>query len=284
MSIFSNLPAKLADVGGRALRAVLLRWGGCVLYRPDWDYRRLLNERTRFNQDPRPVRDKRSATDENELRRDITITTEGLADVLADTARFRGGRILEVGPKYGYHSLWIDRTLEPSELVFCDFASDRTLHDQWKSGLHCPQRWVYGDLRLSRELLDLPPFDMVFFMGVLYHTTYHVPMLSMLNRVTKPGGHMLLESTIDLRPDSSVHVKWPSETGKAKAVPSLDALRVMLAWTGWRNVTRFTDYRPRSTEVVLLCEKTDDIRNTDGDFCEIVRPHRPPAAPPTTSP
>ena len=62
---------------------------------------------------------------------------------------------------------------------------------------------------------------------------------------------MLLETTIDPRPDAAVRIRWQQGTGKAKAVPTLDALRIELAWTGWRDVTWFTDYRPESSEVVL---------------------------------
>ena len=58
-----------------------------------------------------------------------------------------------------------------------------------------------------------------------------------------------------------------------------DALRIELAWTGWRDVTVFSDYRPESDEVLLLCRKTDEL--ADGaDVAEVVRPQRgtPPAA------
>ena len=58
------------------------------------------------------------------------------------------------------------------------------------------------------------------------------------------------------------------------AVPTLDALRVMLAWTGWRKTTRFTDYRPGSSEALFLCEKTDELRD-GADLSDVVTPHRP---------
>jgi hypothetical protein len=116
----------------------------------------------------------------------------------------------------------------------------------------------------------------VFFLGVLYHSAFHLPLLGMLNRVTRLGGEMLLETTIDPRPDAAVRVRWQQGTGKAKAVPTLDALRIELAWTGWRNVTRFTDYRPESNEVVLLCKKTDELQD-GADVVEVVTPQRPPA-------
>src|SRR5262249_32816833 len=156
---------------------------------------------TTFVEDHRRVRDKRAAT-ATEPGDDLTITLEGLEDVLAGRS-WSGRRMLEVGPKYGVHSVWIDEHLTPSELIFSDFAADRHLHEQWEGRLHSPHRWVYGDLRFSQELLALEPVDVVFFLGVLYHSAFHLPLLGMLNRATKLGGEMLLETTIDDRPDAS---------------------------------------------------------------------------------
>jgi hypothetical protein len=73
-----------------------------------------------------------------------------------------------------------------------------------------------------------------------------------------------------------VRVRWQRGTGKAKAVPTLDALRIELAWTGWREVTHFSDYRPASSEVLLLCRKTDDLRE-GSDLIDLIAPQRPPA-------
>jgi hypothetical protein len=153
--------------------------------------------------------------------------------------------------------------------------SDRPLHERWQHELTGPHTWVYADVLAARELLALEPFDLVLFLGVLYHSIYHLQLLAALNRVTRAGGSMLLETTFDARSDASVRLRWQEGTGKAKAVPTIDALRVLLAWTGWRTVRRFTDYRPGSTEALFLCEKTDELAE-GGDFAAVVRPHRPP--------
>jgi hypothetical protein len=171
--------------------------------------------------------------------------------------------------------LWIDEHLRPTELVFSDFEADRHLHERWESSLRSPHRWVFGDLRFARELLELEPVDVVFFLGVLYHSVFHLPLLGMLNRVTRLGGEMLLESTIDPRPDAALRVRWQPKTGKAKAVPTVDALRIELAWTGWRDVTRFVDYRPDSEEVVMLCRKTDELPE-GADLIDLIPPQRQP--------
>ncbi len=244
---------------------------GLQVYDPSPENLPTLEQLTEYVEDSRTVSDARATTATDELP-DLTLGPAALGEVL-DVERFRGARILEVGPKYGVHSRWIDEHLEPSELVFSDFASDRRLHEKWDGSLASPHRFVYGDLKDARELLELEPFDLVLFLGVLYHSIHHLPLLGMLNRVTRPGGAMLFETTVDSRPDAVVRLRW-GENGKAKGVPSVQAVRLELAWTGWRKVTRFTDYRPGSSEALFLCEKTDEL--LDGaDLSAVVTPHRP---------
>jgi len=272
-----RVPAPARAVAWRAGRRVV-DWSAAKLklasYVPFYDYREQLDLHTTFREDPRRVRDKRASTvDAHDV--DLTLTTEGLADVLADR-EWSGKRLLEIGPKYGAHALWVDDALKPAELVFVDFAADRGLHERWEHELRSPHRWVFGDLRAADELLTLEPFDAVLFLGVLYHSAFHLPLLGMLNRATKRGGEMLLETTIDPRPDSAVRIRWQAGTGKAKAVPTLDALRIELAWTGWRDVTQFIDYRPDSDEVLMLCRKTDELR-AGAEVVDLVAPQRPPA-------
>jgi hypothetical protein len=83
---------------------------------------------------------------------------------------------------------------------------------------------------------------------------------------------MLFETTVDPRPDALVRLRWPAN-GKAKGVPTVQAVRLELAWTGWRKVTRFTAYRQGSSEALFLCEKTDELRADD--LSDVVTPHRP---------
>ena len=244
---------------------------GLQVYEPNPENVPRLDELTEYVEDARPIADDRPTTAAEDLP-DLTLLPETL-DGIVDVERFRGVRILEVGPKYGVHARWIDRELSPSELVFSDFEADTHLHAKWVDSLVSPHRFVYGDLSRADELLELEPFDLVFFLGVLYHSIHHLPLLGMLNRVTKPGGTMLFETTVDPRPDALVRLRWP-ENGKAKGVPTVQAVRLELAWTGWRKVTRFTDYRSESSEALFLCEKTDELRA--GQYLsDVVTPHRP---------
>ena len=274
-----RLPAPVRAVGWRTGRRAV-DWSAKQLklasYVPMYDYREQLDANTTLALDARAIRDKRRSTVSAEDV-DLTLTLEGLVDVAAGRD-WSGKRMLEVGPKYGIHTRWIDEQLKPAFLAFSDFEEDRGLHEQWEDDLSAPHAWVFGDLRHADELREHGPFDLVFFLGVLYHSAFHLELLAMLNRLTRLGGEMLLETTTDPRPDSAVRVRWQRGTGKAKMVPTFDALRIELAWTGWREVTAFTDYRPDSDEVLLLCRKTDELAD-DADVAGVVRPQRGPIAP-----
>jgi SAM-dependent methyltransferase len=260
------------------VRALLRRaaWSAAVrlglqVYEPDPESLPRLEELTVYVEDPRSIDDDRPTTASEDLP-DLTLLPDALGTVV-DVERFRGARVLEVGPKYGAHARWIDRELRPSELVFSDFESDTHLHEEWIDAITTPHRFVYGDLSRAETLLESEPFDLVLFLGVLYHSIHHLPLLGMLNRVTKPGGTMLFETTVDPRPDALVRLRWPAN-GKAKGVPTIQAVRLELAWTGWRKVTRLTDYRPGSSEALFLCEKTDELE-AGTDLSDVVTPHRP---------
>ena len=217
---------------------------GLQVYDPEAESLSRLDELTEYELDPRPVPDKRATTAE-ERAPDLTIVPEALAHVL-DVERFRGARVLEVGPKYGLHARWIDEQLQPAELVFSDFASDRHLHEGWVHDLRAPHRFVYGDLRTADELLELEPFDLVFFLGVLYHSANHLELLRMLNRVTKPGGTMLLESTIDTRGDAVVRYRWPRTARRPRPFPRFPHCACSLPGrAGGRRVASRTTVRER---------------------------------------
>jgi hypothetical protein len=247
---------------------------GLQVYEPNPESLPRLDELTEYVEDSRSIGDVRPTTATDELP-DLTLLPDSLGAVV-DVERFRGARVLEVGPKYGVHARWIDRELRPSELVFSDFEADTHLHAKWVEALASPHRFVYGDLRDARELLQGERFDLVFFLGVLYHSIHHVPLLGMLNRVTSMGGTMLFQTSVDPRPDALVRLRWPAN-GKAKAVPTIQAVRLLLAWTGWRKVVRFTDYRPGTSEALFLCEKTDELEEGT-DLSSAVTPHRTPVA------
>ena len=102
---------------------------GLQVYGPSSENVVRLDELTEYVEDARPIGDMRPSTATEDLP-DLTLLPESLPEVL-EVSRFRGARVLEVGPKYGVHARWIDRELEPAEPVFSDFDSDTFRHERW---------------------------------------------------------------------------------------------------------------------------------------------------------
>lgn len=197
--------------------------------------------------------------DDRELTRGVNSVLESDLEGLIDASRFRGARVLEIGPKQGFHSRWIDRTLHPSMLTMVELPQKRVYAEEWLSELRCPHEIVYESLIAGRRLLDMPRFDLVFCTGVLYHTVEHFKVLHTLRRLTNPGGLMVFQSSVDLTHDEPVILlKWtdPAQTG-SYAHPSKRALFMMLEMTGWTGVRHYVDYRPASNAVLLTCEPAE---------------------------
>ena len=87
---------------------------GLQVYEPSPENLPRLEELTEYIDDPRPIGDERPTTATNELP-DLTLLPDALGRVV-DVKRFRGARVLEVGPKYGVHAQWIDHPAHDSGL------------------------------------------------------------------------------------------------------------------------------------------------------------------------
>lgn len=194
--------------------------------------------------------------DRRELTRGVNSVLESDLDAIVDLDRFRGRRALEIGPKNGFHSRWIDRSLDPSMLVMVELPQKRVYADEWRNQLRCRHEFVFESVFASERLAAMEPFDLVFCTGVLYHTVEHFKLLHLLRRFTRPGGMMVFQSSVDLEHDEPVILlKWsdPAQTG-SYAHPSRSALFMMLEMTGWGEVRHFVDYRPGANAVLLTCE------------------------------
>lgn len=240
---------------------------GYVIYQPAPYDATLLDKAIQFNLSDRPVRDNRDDMNVMVLfdkPAGITVTTEALEDVL-DVDAYKGKRVLEVGPKTGIHSKWISENIQPSEFVLLEIPDLENVVAPWAKELTCNHHWIFGNIINSEELIAAGPFDLVIFLGVFYHNVEHIKILNILNKITKQGGDMLFQTTtvelpqpvIQLR-HRLIQMKDGTVEGRAKAYPSLEGLKMMFAWTGWNEVTQFTNYRPKSSERLFLCQKTGE--------------------------
>ena len=154
----------------------------------------------------------------------LTIAVEGLEDVLAASAP---GRVSWRSARSTVctHS---GSTSGCRPRSWCSATSSRPspargLADE----LGCRIASSTATSALRTRLLELEPFDLVFFLGVLYHAAYHLTLLSMLNRVTRArrddaarvdGG----DATRCRRP-----LRWPPDReGEGRSRPALRTARL----------------------------------------------------------
>lgn len=187
-----------------------------------------------------------------------TVLAEVL-DKIIDIERFKGTTVLEVGPKFGFHSLWIDKTLHPRLLVMADLQMQLLEGNQdWLPKIKCRHSMYYGDvLKSLRMKAFCGSFDLVFLAGVLYHNVEQIRLLNLMWKLTKPKGTMLLQSTIYNKPESLIKLTWEPGRMQGYCYPSPKALLTMLVMTGWNDFRIYSDYRPKGSVILLTCDRQD---------------------------
>jgi SAM-dependent methyltransferase len=170
--------------------------------------------------------------------------------------RFRGGRILEIGPKHGHDSLLL-AGLGPQELVLVDLPEKRELVDAWLSRVtaFCPTRYLEMNLLYAppAEISRLGTFDLVWCLGVVYHNVEQVRLLRRLFNLCKPQGALVLESATvrdrRLVNRNVVEIHWPRQyrdTATITHLPSRLALKSWLEMVGFSEV-EIRDFYSRRT-------------------------------------
>lgn len=190
----------------------------------------------------------------------LSVLTEDLA-LLIDKAEFSGKRVLEIGPKFGYHTAWIDRELAPGFLQLLDLADD--VDHGYVDEIHCPHNIRYENILADSTLADSEPFDLIVCTGVLYHNVEPFRLLNKLWTLSRPGALMVLESTItqlerDLSAsDAVMELRWHGTRKGDYLLPSKSAVIAMLAMTGWNDITWFADFNTIEGGMLLTCRKSE---------------------------
>ncbi len=165
---------------------------------------------------------------------------------------FRGGRILEVGPKDGLDSRRLDG-LNPAELVMMELPEKRDLVAHWLPDIESRNRYVEGNLLYlpSSDLADLGSFDLIWCTGVLYHNAEQLRFLGRLWHLLASDGYLALESATlrgprSLRSGRFVEVHYPDtyrETGSITHLPTAGAIEAWLRMVGFSQIQAAACYR-----------------------------------------
>lgn len=219
------------------------------------DYSRHLHQKIDFSVDKRAIRDNRtSSTYLGRHRGAASVTIEALEDVTKDID-LRNKKILEIGPKFGFHTLWIDDNLAPSKIVLSELELRSDLYEEWKPRVKAPVQMYWGDILSSDLARNEKNFDVIFNLGVIYHCVEIPKLLVVLNKVARDNSIMFIQTTIDAFPGANIRLGYREEPG-GRSYPSEDALLIMLAQSGWKKITKFENYRKNKPFLLLKCEKT----------------------------
>lgn len=175
-----------------------------------------------------------------------------LFDELRDHLQGRPARrVLEIGPKDGLDTRRL-LTLEPERLTLVDLPRLEASNRVWLQQLDSPRiQYVSANLMYSAEVAALPPFDVVWCTGVLYHNPEQLRFVRRLYDLLVPGGILVLESATirrrRLRRENCVEIIYPpSEETKQRYhlsanithLPSARAIASWLAMVGFDPVCR----------------------------------------------
>lgn len=159
-------------------------------------------------------------------------------------------RVLEIGPKDGQDSARL-LALKPERLTLVDLPGRGESNQAWLSAISSPVvEYITANIMYSQSVLRLPPFDLVWCTGVLYHNPEQLRMVRRLYELVEPGGVLVLESATTRNPrllrENCVEIVFPpSEELKRKYHISLNVTHLpsALAVRSWLQMVGFTDVR-----------------------------------------
>jgi SAM-dependent methyltransferase len=163
----------------------------------------------------------------------------------------RPRRILEIGPKDGRDTVRL-LGLEPERLTLVDLPDREESNQAWLRSISSPAvQYISANLMYSDAILGLPPFDLVWCTGVLYHNPEQLRMVRRLYDLVRPGGVLALESATTrhprLRGENCVEIIFPPSLELKKKygislnithLPSARAIQSWLEMVGFDRVER----------------------------------------------
>lgn len=192
--------------------------------------------------------------------------------LMANKDRFRGKRILEIGPKDGLDSIRL-ASLNPSELVMIDLPEKHKGNIKWLSKIRCPHKYIEQNFMYmsKQEYHALDSFDLIWCTGILYHNPEQMRFLRKLYKMLNVGGHLVLESATlrsagSLKNGCYVEIHYPEtyrNTGTITHLPTANAIKAWLKMVGFQEIHDSLCYDEenkdlRDVRYACICIKNDD--------------------------
>ena len=155
-------------------------------------------------------------------------------------------RVLEIGPKDGEDTRRL-LTLPLGHLTLIDLPRLEASNRRWLEAIGSPKiEYLSANLMYSPAVAELPPYDLVWCTGVLYHNPEQLRMVRRLYDLLTPGGVLVLESATTrnprLRTSNCVEIVYPPSdelkrryhiSANITHLPSARALASWMAMVGF---------------------------------------------------
>jgi 2-polyprenyl-3-methyl-5-hydroxy-6-metoxy-1,4-benzoquinol methylase len=140
--------------------------------------------------------------------------------------------VLEIGPKTGNHSLFIDRFFKPKMITFLDRPSKENLISKWIHQIKSPNKVIYSDL-LAANIIEKEKYDIIFCLGVVYHNVEYFKTLKFLRSLLKDDGYLVLGTVLSYDKKSSIIINYTKGQKFDFTRPSKKAIENILEMTGF---------------------------------------------------
>lgn len=121
--------------------------------------------------------------------------SEGVLEKIKLPADLTGKRVLDLGARDGLYSFECEKR-GAAEVVALDYTTpDATGFNVAKELLGSKVEWVTGNV-YQIDQLNLGKFDLVLFLGVIYHLRHPYLAIDKIHDVLNPGGKVIVESHV----------------------------------------------------------------------------------------
>jgi hypothetical protein len=180
-------------------------------------------------------------------------------------------RVLEIGPKHGHHTAFID-SMNPKYITLLELKSKKPQVNKWIKTIKSKHKLLYQDFNTydSDE-----KYNMIWMMGVIYHNLNPVGMLRRAHSFAADEAYLCFESATtrnkDLKKHSVIEVlpNGPNNilACPPKMFPSKQGCLDLLELTGWEVIHHKFISTDRITVLAKKIKQTQtyngEVRNED---------------------
>jgi hypothetical protein len=168
--------------------------------------------------------------------------------------------ILEIGPKHGLHTLFID-SFNPKQIDCVDLENKKEIHKTWDFKIKSHMNMYIQDLFHFKSDIK---YDLILFNGVIYHLLEQYRSLCLLNDFLSDEGFLFYETATarkeENRDKNIIEVYYPQ---KYRDISTITFLPTKQAHLSLLSMAKFetlgTDKESKTDRLSAICKKAHEI-------------------------